>query len=124
MPLVLPEMYRQNWGRLVGLSMARDEKISPGHGFSYCVGKAARTDALRMMAAQAWEHGVTVNVIAPGPVSPIQTLEEAVEQCAHGPAWAGRANVSPQDIAEGVAFLCSDGGRYITGAEFPYRFSG
>ena len=122
MPLVLPEMYKQGWGRLVGLSMTRDEKVTPGHGFSYCVGKAARTDALRMMSGQAWEHGVTVNVIAPGPVSPIETWEEAVEQCAHGPAWINRENVSPQDVAEGVAFLCSDAARYITGGELPYRF--
>ena len=123
MPLVLPQMYKQDWGRLIGLSMAQDEKVTPGHGFSYCVGKAARTDALRMMSGQAWEHGVTVNVIAPGPVSPIQTFEEAIEQCAHGPAWINRENVSPQDIAEGVVFLCREAARYITGGELPYRFN-
>lgn len=122
MPLVLPHMYEQNWGRVVGLSMMGDENITPGHGYSHCVGKAARTAALRMMSGQAWAHKVTVNVIAPGPVAPIRTLGEAVEQCAHGPAWLNRGNVSPQDIAEGIAFLCSEAGRFITGAELPFCF--
>lgn len=124
MPLVLPQMYRHGWGRLIGLTMSEDENVGPGHGFSYCVGKAARADAFRMMRSQAWTHGVTVNAIAPGPVSPIQTLEEAIEQCEHGQRWVNRENVSPQDIAEGVVFLCSEAGRYITGGELPYSFDG
>ena len=76
-----------------------------------------------MMRSQAWKHGVTVNIIAPGPVPPIQTLEEALEQCEHGQTWINRKNISPQDIAEGVVFICSDAGRYVTGGELPYSSS-
>jgi len=71
---------------------------------------------------EAWHHGVTVNVIAPGPVPAIESLAEAIEQCEHGPAWQKRPNTSPQDIAESVAFLCSDAGRYITGCVLPFLF--
>ena len=49
-------------------------------------------------------------------------LEDAEASCAHTEAWTGRGKVTPQDIAEGVAFLCSDAGRYITGCELPYWF--
>ena len=66
---------------------------------------------------------MTVNVVAPGPVGPIETLDEAIEQCDHGTAWANRATASPQDIAESVAFLCSDAGRFITGALIPFEFT-
>ena len=52
----------------------------------------------------------------------IKTLSKAVEQCEHGPVWQKRTTTSPQDIAEGIAFLCSEAGRFITGCELPYDF--
>jgi NAD(P)-dependent dehydrogenase (short-subunit alcohol dehydrogenase family) len=64
-----------------------------------------------------------MNVIAPGPVSSIASLDEAAAQCDHGVAWEERSNVSSQDIAEGVAFLCSEAGRFITGCVLPYAFT-
>jgi NAD(P)-dependent dehydrogenase (short-subunit alcohol dehydrogenase family) len=119
MPLVLPQMYERKWGRIVGISLL------PPYGspaFSYNVSKAARTHALLLARDQAWLNGVTVNVIAPGPVSAIESLSEAIELCDHGPAWQKRPNTSPQDIAESVAFLCSDAGRFITGCVLPFLF--
>jgi NAD(P)-dependent dehydrogenase (short-subunit alcohol dehydrogenase family) len=71
---------------------------------------------------EAWRNGVTVNVISPGPAAAIESLNEAIEQCDHGPAWQKRSNTSPQDIAESVAFLCSDAGRFITGCALPFLF--
>ena len=50
----------------------------------------------------------------------IPTLDEAVEQCVHGAAWLDRNKVSPQDVAEAVAFLCSEAGRFITGCVVPF----
>jgi len=61
-------------------------------------------------------------VVAPGPVAAMDSLEEAAEQCAHGEGWRNRNNVSPQDIAEGVAFLCSEAGRFLTGNILSYSF--
>jgi NAD(P)-dependent dehydrogenase (short-subunit alcohol dehydrogenase family) len=119
MPLVLPQMYQRQWGRVIGIALLPPYD-SPA--YSYNVGKAARVHALLKARDQAWRHGVTVNIIAPGPVTAIQSLTEAVEQCEHGPAWQKRANTSPQDIAESVAFLCSDAGRFITGCILPFLF--
>ncbi len=119
MPLVLPGMYERQWGRLIGIA-THPVKLSPA--YAYNVGKAARMQALLLAQDQAWSHGVTVNVIAPGPVSGIPALREAIEQSQHGSAWTTRTNVSPQDVAEGVAFLCSESGRFITGCVLPYLF--
>lgn len=121
MPLVLPGMYERRWGRLIGMAL-HPTRLPPA--YSYNVGKAARAQALLLAQDQAWSSGVTVNIIAPGPVSGIESLEEAIEQCAHGAAWQNRANVSPQDTAEGVAFLCSEAGRFVTGCVLPYLSSG
>jgi NAD(P)-dependent dehydrogenase (short-subunit alcohol dehydrogenase family) len=119
MPLVLPEMYKRKWGRVIGISLLPPYE-SPA--YSYNVGKAARTHALLKAREEAWRNGVTVNIISPGPVPAIESLNEAIEQCDHGPAWQKRGNASPQDIAESVAFLCSDAGRFITGCELPFLF--
>jgi NAD(P)-dependent dehydrogenase (short-subunit alcohol dehydrogenase family) len=120
MPLILPQMYERQWGRIIGISLLPPYD-SPA--YSYNVGKAARTHALLQARDQAWRNGVTVNVIAPGPVPAIENLSEAIDQCRHGPAWKKRSNTSPQDIAESVAFLCSDAGRFITGCVLPFLFN-
>jgi 3-oxoacyl-[acyl-carrier protein] reductase len=119
MSLVLPGMYARGWGRLIGIG-TNLSKLSPA--YAYNAAKAARMQALLLAADSAWQHGVTVNVIAPGPFEGIPSLEQAVEQSAHGEAWINRANLSPQDAAEGVAFLCSEAGKYITGCVLTYMF--
>jgi NAD(P)-dependent dehydrogenase (short-subunit alcohol dehydrogenase family) len=117
MPLVLPGMYERKWGRLIALSLEPDYG-SPA--YAYNVGKAARTHALLLARGEAQQHGVTLNVIGPDPVPGIDSLEKAVEQCENGPAWQVREAASPQDIAEGVAFLCSEAARFISGCVLTY----
>jgi 3-oxoacyl-[acyl-carrier protein] reductase len=119
MPLVLPGMYQRQWGRFIGIAL-NPAKLPPA--YAYNVGKGARTQALLLAQDEAWRNGVTVNVIAPAPVPEIPSLGEAVEQCDHGPAWQARATISPQDVAEGVAFLCSEAGRFVSGCVLPYTF--
>jgi NAD(P)-dependent dehydrogenase (short-subunit alcohol dehydrogenase family) len=119
MPLVLPGMYERKWGRFIGLAM-HPREASPA--YAYNVGKAARLHALLLAQKQAWRQGVTVNVIAPGPVAAVESLKEAIELCDHGATWQQRTDVTPQDIAEGIAFLCSEGGRFISGCVLPYLF--
>jgi len=120
MPLVLPDMYKRKWGRLIGIAL-HPTKLPPA--YSYNVGKAARAQALLLAQNQAWFYGVTVNIIAPSPVPAIKSLEEAIEQCDHGPAWQKRTTTSPQDVAESVAFLCSEAGKFITGCVIPFASS-
>jgi len=119
MTAALPGMYARGWGRIIGIA-SHPIKRSPA--YAYNAAKAARLQALLLAEDQAWAHGVTVNVIAPGPVNHLGDLAEAAEYAAHGPAWAQRTNVSPQDMAEGVAFLCSEAGAYVTGCVLPYMF--
>jgi len=119
MPLVLPQMYKRKWGRVIGIALLPPYD-SPA--YSYNVAKAARVNALLQIRDEAWRNGVTVNVIGPGPVTAIESLTEAIEQCDHGPSWQKRTSTSPQDIAEGVAYLCSDAGRFITGCVLPFLF--
>jgi len=111
MPLVLPGMYERKWGRLIAIALAPPYN-SPA--YAYNVAKAARAQALLLARDAAWSKGVTE----------IATLDEAVEQCDHGPPWHSRTTTSPQDIAESVAFLCSAAGDFISGAVLPYMYRG
>ncbi|MBN2047477.1 MAG: SDR family oxidoreductase [Anaerolineaceae bacterium] len=120
MPLVLPKMYERGWGRLIGITLNLDF-LSPS--FAYNAAKAARLNALVLAEKDAWPHGVTVNAIAPGPVGASKNLAQSWNACNHGRSWGKRENVLPQDIAEMVAYLCSDAGQFISGAVIPFRFA-
>ena len=117
MPMVLPGMFERKWGRVIAIALCPPYD-SPA--YAYNVAKAARAHALLLARDSAWKGGVTVNVIGPGPVPEIKSLDEAIEQCRHGTAWQTRPTTSPQDIAETVAFLCSGAGDFITGAVIPF----
>lgn len=116
LPLLLPGMCERKWGRIIGVSLAHQDSPS----YAYNVAKAARSQALLQLRGWARKHDVRINVIAPREIEAIPSLEQAIEQCDHGPAWLNRKDLSPQDIAEGIAFLCSEAGRFITGCEMSY----
>ena len=116
-PGVLPIMYKKGWGRIIGIASLIDP---PPPSYSYNVAKKARTNALLLAKGDAWKHGVTVNIISPGPVGHIDQLKSAIQLSEHKSEWTERADITPQDIAESVLFLCSDEGRFITGTEIYY----
>jgi 3-oxoacyl-[acyl-carrier protein] reductase len=120
MAQVLPGMYQRHWGRLIGIA-SHPVKVSPA--YAYNVGKAARLQSLLLAQDQAWPNGVTVNVIAPGPLNGLPDLASALALAQHGNTWHERENVTPQDIADGVAFLCSESGRFISGCVLPYLWN-
>ena len=121
MRLVLPGMYQRKWGRVIGMGQHLTKAYQPA--YAHNVAKNSRTN-LFLIAAEGdtWANGVTVNVIAPGPVETADSVEAAIEYCAHGEGWVGRQNTSSQDIAEAIAFLSSESGRFITGCVLPFSF--
>ena len=57
--------------------------------------------------------------MAPGPIPRFPDLEAALAAVRGEGPWGTRTRATPQDVAELVAFLCSDLGRFITGAVIP-----
>lgn len=117
LPLVAPEMEKRRWGRFLAFSSNMD---CPSPSYSYNTAKSARTAAVLGAAASLWEKGITANVISPGPVEPFSSLQEAVDACRK--RSGGRTGISPQEIAEAAAFLCSEQAGYLTGTELKFRF--
>ena len=119
-PKVLPIMYKQKWGRIIGISLIQDP---PSPSYSYNVAKKARTNALLAASYQAWENNVTINIVSPGPVGHIDQFDKAIELNNKLNAWKNRKNITPQDIAETILYLCSDEASYISGSEINFRWN-
>jgi NAD(P)-dependent dehydrogenase (short-subunit alcohol dehydrogenase family) len=88
----------------------------------YAATKAAQNNLVMTLCGQLAGDGITINNIAPGAIETIRN-----EKVLSDPAY--RKNIEnsipvgfvgqPDDIAPSVLLLCSDEGRYITGADIP-----
>lgn len=122
---VVPGMRVRGWGRIVhiGLDGALQSRNVRNVAPDYALGKAARAWMAAALGSQEFGKGITVNCIAPGPTAHMSF--EGALQAARGDhsAWQERERVTCHDIAEAVAFLCSEAGRMISGSTicFPMR---
>lgn len=99
------------WGRVVCVST--DAAHAHVANVSYAASKHAIESYSRSAAVELGRYGITVNVVAPGP---IQTgyipPEREVEIAAHTPL--GRIG-RPEDVADAIVFLASEQARWLTG---------
>ena len=65
---------------------------------------------------QEFKQGITVNCIEPGPTAHM-SFEDALK-AAKGDysSWQQRDGACAHDVAEAIAFLCSEAGRFISGS--------
>lgn len=99
------------WGRIINIST--DGSSGHAGAVSYGASKHALESYSRAAAAELGRYGITVNVVAPGP---IQTgwMEATLEAEAVQRTPLGRIGVSG-DVADAVVFLASEQARWITG---------
>lgn len=114
---IVPNMKEHAYGRIV--NFASGVCLNGVGGPAYVATKAANVGMTRAMARELGEHGITVNAMAPGLIETPGTqglgdrhdeLFEFVvsEQAVKRPG-------APADIAEGVAYLVSPAGSFLTG---------
>lgn len=103
-------------GRVVNISSGGARSALKGGGV-YCATKAALEGLTRVHALELGSRGITVNAIAPG-VTETEMLKhglpEEIKKHMIGNTILGRLG-QPDDIADAVAFVCSDDARWITG---------
>jgi 3-oxoacyl-[acyl-carrier protein] reductase len=111
----LPSMLRSKWGRIVNISSVVASMGNAGQSV-YGAAKAGLEGFSRSLAREVGSRGVTVNCVAPGFIETEMTsgLEPELRQKALAATALGRSG-SADEVAEAVAFLCSDGAGYITG---------
>jgi len=117
--LVVPGMVERGWGRVVTLGSIQQVKPSPVM-LVYAGHKMAQLSMARNLALQVAHAGVTVNNLAPGAI-PTERNAEPLSAPEHRARIEGRIPVgrlgAPDDLVGAALLLCSDAGRYITGAD-------
>jgi 3-oxoacyl-[acyl-carrier protein] reductase len=99
------------WGRVVNIST--DAADAHAGAVSYAASKHALESYSRSAAHELGRYGITVNIVAPGPV---QTgwLRPDEEAAIAAKTPLGRVG-HPDDIADVVVFLASEQARWLTG---------
>jgi 3-oxoacyl-[acyl-carrier protein] reductase len=99
------------WGRIINISTdAAHEHVA---NVSYAASKHAVESYSRSAAAEMGKYGITVNIVAPGPIQTGYITPEAEAEIAAGTPL-GRVGC-PEDVADAIVFLASQQGRWLTG---------
>jgi len=118
---VVPGMTTRGYGRIVYMGTGLSRRPREGM-IALGTSKAALGSFARYVAEEVGPRGITVNVVAPGPVAETSIDKEALgqeqrrreaEQTA-----LGRLAV-PDDVARAVAFYAGDDSGFITGTTAP-----
>ena len=107
----LRPMIRARFGRVVNIASIVGQRANPGQA-NYAASKAGLVAMTKTVAAEVARRGVTVNAVAPGLIETDMTEGIAENLLEHVPA---RRPGTPEDVAECVRFLASDGAGYVTG---------
>ena len=109
------QMIRQRHGRIVYISSAAALTGDLLHA-AYSASKAALIGFAKSAAREFAASGITVNVVAPGPVDTDMTAKLAEAQRRKQTALIPLARFgAPEEVAAAVRFLVSDRAAYITG---------
>jgi NAD(P)-dependent dehydrogenase (short-subunit alcohol dehydrogenase family) len=107
----IPAMRQQGYGTIVNIGSVSG--VSPyATGAAYAASKAAVAMLTRALALEVGRYGITVNCIAPGSIRHRAAADPDAEAPNIPLGYHGKSS----DVAEMVAFLASNAGRYITGA--------
>ena len=114
---VWPHLRERGWGRIVNMSSVAGTLGGFGQA-SYSTTKAGLLGLTKTLAMEGARHGITCNAIVPGIIGTEayhlanETMNERIVA-----RTALKRPGEPQEIANTIAFLCSDLASFITGVE-------
>jgi 3-oxoacyl-[acyl-carrier protein] reductase len=112
---VWPHMRERGWGRIVNMASVAGTLGGFGQA-SYSTTKAGLLGLTKTLAMEGGRHGITCNAIVPGVIGTEAfhfANAEMNERIVNRTVF--KRPGEPQDVANAIAFLCSDLAAYITG---------
>ncbi len=111
-----PGMRERGWGRIVNIGSINGQAGQYGQ-VNYAAAKSGIHGFTKALAQEGAKFGVTVNAIAPGYIDTdmVAAVPEPVLEKIIAKIPVGRLGHA-EEIARGVAFLCSDNAGFVTGS--------
>ena len=115
----LKSMMKARFGRIVFISSIVGLGGQAGQA-NYAASKAGLVGLARSLAKEYATRGITVNVVAPGPIATdmLDALPEQQRDAMAAATPVGRLGTA-QEVAAVIRFLASDDAGYVTGAVVP-----
>jgi len=112
-----PGMQAQGWGRIITITSSGSRRAIPNYGI-VGISKAAQEALVRYLAAELAPFGVIVNCVSPGlaltdALAAFPDVDAMLDDVRRRTP-AGRL-VTPEDIGQVVAWLCTDAAAMIVG---------
>lgn len=115
------EMVKRNWGRIVNLSSV--SALGNRGQTNYSAAKAGLQGMAKTLAIELGRYGITANAVAPGFIDSEMTRATAIRLGRDPEEWKEerareipvRRAGTPRDVANLIAFLCSDEASFISG---------
>ena len=121
---VAPRMAERGHGCILNLASSTSFKAFPL--VAYGPSKVAVKSLTEVLAGELGPHGVRVNAVAPHPILSDE-MKARIEAGKRNPEKLDKDNaiskmILPEDVAEGIFFLCSEAAHAITGVTLPIDY--